>query len=318
MGCNTTVEISIKGKWFTVPALTVGGQNILVRGKWIRVAALHDELWQEHALADPEACIRRLKMREPGGLDADILTFAERVPDTTPRYSYPFELESIAAIPLMTFATWWDGLPQETRKNARRAAKRGVITSVRPLDSKLINDIVGVNNDAAVKQGRKFSHYGKSPEQVEKDQSTWAGRSDFICAYAGEELIGFMKIVYCGHVATILQLITKSSHYDKKPANALIAKAVERCVEKQVSHFVYGKFRYGNQIQTSLMEFKTRHGFREYLVPRYYVPLTIKGRVAAALNLHHDLVGILPPRALVLGGRLREKWYKLGLSSRPA
>jgi hypothetical protein len=318
MQSDTWVEVSTTGKWRSVPAIEVGGQNLVATGKWLRVAALHEELWQEHGLRDPEACIRELRARTSSHLRADILTFAQRLPDTAPKYSYPYELESIAAVPLTTFSEWWDQLPQETRKNARRAAKRGVVTSIHSLNKSLVADIVGVNNDNPIKQGRQFSHYGKSAAQVEKDQSTWLDRSDFICAYAGSELIGFLKVVYCGNIATILQLITKSSHYDKKPANALIAKAVERCAERGVSHFIYGKYRYGNQTHTSLMDFKTRHGFREFLVPRYYVPLTMKGRAGMALGLHHGLVGIVPASAIRLAGALREKWYTLRLSSKPA
>jgi len=41
------IEINVKGKWITVPALTVGGKSIVARGKWIKVALIHDEEWLE-------------------------------------------------------------------------------------------------------------------------------------------------------------------------------------------------------------------------------------------------------------------------------
>ena len=117
--------------------------------------------------------------------------------------------------------------------------------------------------------------------------------------------------MYCGRFGTLLLLITKSSHQDKRPANALVAKAIQRCDEKGLSYMVYGKFRYGNQPKTSLMEFKMRHGFKEVLVPRFYVPLTLKGALGMKLRLHRDRVDILPRSVIAIGRRLRAEWYNL-------
>ena len=61
---------------------------------------------------------------------------------------------------------------------------------------------------------------------------------------------------------------------DKRPANALIAKMVEVCEAKGISHLIYGLYNYGNKRNSSLLEFKIRNGFEEFLVPRYYIPLT--------------------------------------------
>ena len=126
--------------------------------------------------------------------------------------------------------------------------------------------IVELNIESPTRQGRPFSHYGKSWEAVMKDYSTFGDRSDYVCAYVGEELIGFSKIIYCGQTAAVLQLVTKSSHYDKRPANALVAKAAEQCDARGCSFLIYGKYRYGNQGETSLQEFKSRNGFDE--IPR--------------------------------------------------
>ena len=87
--------------------------------------------------------------------------------------------------------------------------------------------------------------------------------------------MGFLKLVYRGDVAAVLQLNSKTAHYDKRPANALLTKAVELCVARGISHLTYGLFNYGNKGDTPLREFKMRHGFREMLVPMYYVPLTV-------------------------------------------
>jgi hypothetical protein len=121
------------------------------------------------------------------------------------------EWERAAAISLTTAPRFEGELPQETRKNVRRSQKRGVVVKVKGLDDDLVQAMVGVNKDSPVRQQRSFDHYGKTFDQVRKDQSSFLDRSDFICAYLGEELIGFLKLVYIGRVASILQLLPKAS-----------------------------------------------------------------------------------------------------------
>ena len=307
---NISIEISINGKWRTVPSMSFGGKSIVVNGRYLRVASVHDEEWLETELENPERCIERLKSADGRHLTADILTFAQKLPETTLKYDYRAEWDSVAAIKLSPFAEWWEKrLPQETRKNVRRAAKRGVTTVIRGLGDDLISGIIELNNESPTRQGRAFPHYGKSWDQVKKDYSTFEGRSDYVCAYVGEELIGFSKIIYCGPTAAMLQLMTKSSHYDKRPANALVAKAAEHCASRGCSFLVYGKYKYGNQMGKSLQQFKARNGFDEILVPRYYAPLTLKGVVGLKLNLHRDLVSMLPEQAVEVGRRVRRRWY---------
>ena len=120
-----------------------------------------------------------------------------------------------------------------------------------------------------------------------------------------------MKIVYRGESASILQFIPKSSQQDKRPANALIAKAVELCESKGISYLTYGMLNYGNKRDSSLREFKLRNGFKEMLVPRFYIPLTAKGKLCVALKLHRGLLGILPPRVISVVVGARARWYGL-------
>ncbi len=306
---SNTVEISVKGKWIRVPAVSVEGKNIIVRGKWVRKGVVEAEEWLETEVEDPELCVRRLKEQKSPALRADIFTFVQKLPATSPKYGYPMEWHSIAAVRITTFKEWWDKLPQETRKNVRRAQKRNVVVAVKSLDDELVRGIVEVNNDSPVRQKVRFAHYGKTFEQVMKDQSSFVDRSDFICAYVGSELIGFMKIVYRGQVASILQMLPRASHYDKRPANALVAKAIELCEAKGVSYLTYGMFNYGNKRDSSLQDFKTRNGFGETLVPRYYIPLTVWGSLCVKMKLYRGLLGILPPRVITTALRARATWY---------
>ncbi len=306
---ETTVEVSANGKWLRIPALSVNGNNLITRGRLLKTAFVHDEEWLESELQDPEACVQILKERRTSALCADIFTFSQRLPATIPKYSFPLEWDSIAAIPITSFEDWWEKLPQATRKNARRSQKRGVEVKVRAFDDDLIRDIVELTNDSPVRQGKRFVHYGKTFEQTQKDQSTHLGRSEFICAYSGNELIGLLKLVYAGQLASILLFLPKASQQDKRPANALISKAVQICEAKKVSHLIYGMFCYGNKRESSLVEFKIRNGFEEILVPRFYVPLTIWGALCLRLKLHRGLVGILPQSVITMAGSLRAKWY---------
>jgi len=302
-------EMYVKGKWVRVPALDVGGKTIVVRGRWLKMAIIRSEEWLQTALEDPEDCLRKLREQRSHGWRPDIFTFAQKLPITVPKYSYPMEWDSVAAIHLTGFKEWWEKLPQETRKNVRRSQKRGVVVSTRDFDDDLVREMVELINDTPVRQGQRNTQYGKPFDQVKKDFSSFLDRSDLVCAYSGNELIGFLKIVYRGEVASILNFLPKASHHDKRPANALIAKAVELCSTKGVLYLTYGMFNYGNKRDSPLREFKIRNGFEEILMPRFYVPLTTWGRLCMKAKLHRGLLGILPHSVITLGIRLRTKWY---------
>src|SRR6266550_1756578 len=111
-------------------------------------------------------------------------------------------------------------------------------------------------------------------------------------------------------------LISKDEHYDKRPANALIAKAAEVCEQKGISHLIYTKFVYGNKRRSSLLEFKRRNGFQQVNFPRYYVPLTLRGEVFVRLRLYRGLSGLIPEPILqpLLSFRA---WYCKAISIKP-
>ncbi len=301
-----TIDISVKGQWRRVPALTIDGKRIVVKGRWLRMAVVNSEEWLETELDDPEAAVRLLRSRS-GGLRADVFTFSQKPPSVERRHPYPTLMESVAVASTANFEAWWESLPQETRKNVRRSQKRGVVVQVKPFDDDVVRLIVDINNDSRVRQNETFAHFGKSFEQVKRDHQSFADRSDFVFAFVGDEPVGFLKIVYRGDVASLLQLLPKASHADKRPANALIAKAVELCAARGISHLTYGLYNYGNKQDSPLREFKIRNGFSEMLIPRYYVPLTLWGAAALKLNVHRGLIGILPHGVITAGINARAK-----------
>ena len=305
-----SVEVRVRGGWSTVPSVDVNGKQVVARGKWLKMAFVRSDEMMENELENPELYIAKLKSDAKDVLKADVFTFAQKVPATLPRYPYPMEWESVAAIHLGSYKDWWESLPQETRKNVRRSQKRGVLVRIAEWNDGLIQGIRQVNDDSPLRQGKPNAYYGKSFEETKKLYGEFIGRCDFICAYSGDELIGFLHLVYRGNVASILNLTTKPSHFDKRPANALVAKAVELCERRRISYISYGLYNYGNKRDHPLRTFKIRNGFTEILVPRFFVPLTRWGRLCMRAKIHRGFVGILPHSVITIAVAARSLWYK--------
>ncbi len=291
----------------------VSGLKIAVQGGFLKTASIYDEVWTEgQVVQNPADLLDRLKACANR---ADIFTFAQKIPDTQPRYPYYFEWDNVAAIPLSTFKEWWENLAtQVTRKNVRRSAKRGVVVRRVELSDSLIKGITEIYNETPVRQGKRFPHFGKDFQRIKVETSTLMDRSEFIGAYFGEDLIGFIKLVFMGPIASILHIVSKNAHYDKRPTNALIAKAVEVSLERGASYLVYGNYYYGNKTESPLAEFKRRNGFVKMDFPRYYVPLTHKGGLAVKLRLHKGILGLLPPSIISILWKIRAAFYR----SRPS
>jgi hypothetical protein len=295
--------------------IEVNGISLLVSGKFTKVGRIKDEEWFNHdALGDLEILIKSIHRYKA---KMDLFCFTQKLPETKPKYNYYMEWDNVAAIHLSSFENWWEKkLPQVTRKNVRRAGKKGVVVRVSELDDKFLKGIVKIYNETPIRQGRKFWHYGKNLDTVKRENSTFLHCCDFIGAYYNDELIGFLKLVYVGREARIMQIISMAGHQDKRPTNALIAKAVELCAEKNMEYFIYGKYIYGKRTKNSIIEFKDRNGFEKIEVPQYYIPMTLKGRIILKLKLHHGVFYLLPEGIINIFVTLRSKWYEKYLPKR--
>ena len=114
-----------------------------------------------------------------------------------------------------------------------------------------------------------------------------------------------------------MQILSKNAHSDKRPTNALIAKAVEISEQRGMSHLIYCKYVYGKNAKSDLTEFKRRNGFEQLLYPRYYVPLTIKGRLALRLKLHNGIGGLVPSRFWPVLMNARAKFFEIAIRRKP-
>jgi hypothetical protein len=117
-------------------------------------------------------------------------------------------------------------------------------------------------------------------------------------------------MVYVGNIAKTMNVIGKEKYFRKRPTNALIAKAVEICAEKGIAYLNYGQYRFPGRNESSLSDFKRRNGFHEFKFPRYYVPLTTKGKLALALGLHHQWKTVIPWTLTKLLLQLRSLYYE--------
>lgn len=312
--CQETIEIRIRGKNVQVPSIHIRGITFVITGGWLKVVNLFDEQVVEgNPLQEPGPFVASLRNSRP----ADVFTFAQTIMDVHPRHDYTMEWDNAAVIPITTYQDWWEKrLPQESRKNVRRAAKRGLEVRVVPFDDNLVKGIHGIYCETPVRQGNLFWHYGKPLDVVKMENATYLDRSEFVAAYFKEELVGFIKIIYVDRVATLIQIISKNAHQDKRPMNALLASAVDLCVKKGLSFLVYGKYVYGLR-SSSLTEFKRRNGFEERRFPRYFVPLTPKGKVAVALKLYRGVRGLLPGSATSALLDFRARYYSAREQRKP-
>jgi hypothetical protein len=259
----------------------------------IRVVAIQDEEWIDgEPVAEPEPFIRSLQGTSPG----DIFVFARPLPQCEPCYPFHFEWDNVAAAKLGEFSQWWESLPQETRKNVRRSQRRGVTVTRVNFDDQLVRGISNIYNETPIRQGRQFWHYGKTIDRVKAENGTYLDRSEFIGAFFKGQLIGFIKFVLVNNVARIMQIVSMEAHTDKRPTNALLAKALEICCEKRATHLIYGKYIYGKKEHSPVTEFKKRNGFERLSFPRYYIPLTRAGRFAIRCGLHRGLAHFVPEK----------------------
>jgi len=225
--------------------------------------------------------------------NVDIFTFWQRFPDVTPHYDYRMEWDNVAVLEVKSFEDWWERVGKKTRNMVRKAEKSGVKVRIVEPNNEFFDGVTRIFNEKPIRQGKRFPHYGKTLIDVKKGYANCLDQTQntFIGAYHESELIGFIHLIHTDKYSIMSNILCFEKHLDKAPMNALIAKAVKICSEMGVKYLIYEKMGGG-----SLGEFKRHNGFVKRLVPRYYIPLTLKGKVGLALNLHHGWRGLIPER----------------------
>jgi hypothetical protein len=278
--------------------------EIKITGRLIKTARLREEWYRD--VENPPSLIERLKgERKRSRLKADIFTFWQRLPEINRKYEYYAERDSIAAIPIKSFSFWWEQqINPKVRNMVRKAEKNGVEVKVVEYNDEFIEGMTKIFNESSIRQGRLFWHFGKDFETVKQEFSRNLFREDLIAAYYMNELIGFIMLADMGSYAAITQILSSLRHRDKSPINALLAKAVQICDKKGFPYLVYASWVGG-----TLGDFKRHNGFERIDLPRYYVPLSIKGMLALRAHLHHGVKGVAPRKMLDILKTLRSVWY---------
>lgn len=293
--------------------IRVCGRSIKVQGRVIRIARIEGDRYR--FMDHPETVLDGLRKSE---FKIDLFTFVQKLSETSPKYAYPMEWDNFAALPVSTFEHWWtQQIGFKARNKAKQAEKKGVVIREVPFNEALVKGIWEIYNECPVRQGRPFTHHGKSIETVYKEEATFLDSSIFIGAFLGDSLIGFVKMVHDESLgqAGLLNIVSMIRHRDKAPTNALVAQAVRSCADRKIPYLVYSNFAYGKKQRASITDFKERNAFRRIDVPRYYVPLSPLGRVAFRLGLHKSFVDHMPEPMLAKLRELRSAWYNRKLQS---
>lgn len=297
-----TKETLIKGKPARIQCIEIGGQTFSIARGPLTVVSLEDEWYED--LANPQAVIDALK--ENAHFRPDLLTFWQRMPDVEPKYSYHQEWEEIAVLPVTSYDNWWKKqINSKTRNLIRKAEKVGVVVKETLYDDNFVSGMTTIFNEEPIRQGRRFWHYGKDFETVKSQFSRFVFREYMIAAYYQDEMVGFVMLGDAGKFALLGQILGSIRHRDKSPTNALMAKAVEVCAAHGLGYLIY--YFWGDN---SLAAFKRHNGFEKVMVPRYYVSLTWKGKLALRCGAYHGWKELLPTWIKNPLKRLRKRWYE--------
>jgi hypothetical protein len=259
-------------------------KEMSISGKFFRTAKLRHE-WCDF-LDDPLGAIEQM---QSDSAFTDLFTFVRDISDESVTYPFYSEPVGLAVLPIETYQKWWDDLGFKARNKVRKGQKSGVELRVIQLDDHFAKGVEGIYNETPVKQGRKFFHYGKNAAEIKKELTSFLDSCIFVGAYYQDELVGFMKLFPGKNVLRTIHIIAKVSHRDKCVMDALIAKAVELCDQRKIQHLHYGSWTDGG-----VGDFRAKHGFRRVEVPRYFVPLSRRGRLMLKLKLHRPIRDRLP------------------------
>jgi len=289
------------------------GKDVRIDGRFLRIASLDGDIY-----TFPDDLDAILDGLRKCGKRIDLFTFMQKVPDSEPKYSYPMEMDNLAVLPVSTFENWFKRqINSFPRNRARQAEKRGAVLREVAFNDEFLQGLCEIYNEVPVRQGKPFTQYGMTLEKARLYAGTFLDRSIFFGVFLGEQMIGFGKLVVneSGTHACLVHVLSMVKHKDKAPTNALLSQAVRSCADRGIPYLAYERFAYGKKQGDSLSHFKEVNGFRRMDLPRYYIPLTILGRIGYRLGLHHRLVDRIPESLAAKLREFRTAWHTQKLQS---
>src|SRR5580704_4768868 len=126
----------------------VCGTAIAVRGRIVRIGRIDGDKFK--FVDDPETLIKGLRK---SNTRIDLFTFMQKLPESSPKYSYPMEWDNLAVLSISTFEQWWtERLGFKARNKAKQAEKKKVIIKEVPFDDNLARGIWEIYNETPVRQ----------------------------------------------------------------------------------------------------------------------------------------------------------------------
>jgi hypothetical protein len=279
----------------------VQGREVTVSGRLPRIVRLAYEYdWLENPQDFVEQLLRT-------GSKGDVFSFLDRPTLKAPGWNYRHSMESISVIPLTSYEVWWKNqINDKTRNMIRKSQKMGVEVRLTAFTDELVWGIKEIYDESPVRQGKPFRHYRKDFLTIKKDHITFVERSQFIGAYYENQLIGFIKLVHDQGLSHLMQIISKKRYQRMAPTNALLAKAVELCADRGVEYLHYGLWS-----KRGLGDFKRHNAFERLNLPRYYVPLSLHGKLLLKMNFHRNVSEQMPEWLIEWLLNMRAKLYML-------
>ena len=292
----------VDGVATSVKYVEINGQTFTLNRRGpVSLVGLEDDWYED--LPDPHVVISAL--RNNPGFRPDIFTFWQRLPETEPKYSFHMETESVAVLRIESYDHWFNKqINSKARSAIRKSQKVGVEVREADFDDEFVRGVVKIFNETPSRQGRRFWHYGKNFEAVKTQFSRFLFREDLVGAYYQNELIGFIMLGNAGRYGVLGQILSMVSHRDKATNNALMAKSVEICARKKLSYLIYAFWA-----ESSLTDFKRHSGFEEVKLPRYFVPITQKGKLPLKFGLHRGWKAAVPDHIKNPLKQMRRNWY---------
>jgi hypothetical protein len=291
----------LNGRPARVNCLDILGQTYTVQGTAVKLLALEDEWYED--VRDPDALVHYL--RQHRGFRTDLFTFWQRLPNLDPRYSFYKTFQSLAVLPVESYDGWWNKqIGKNTRNMVRKSQKAGIEIRECSYDDAFVHGMTAIFNESPVRQGRPFWHYGKDFPTVKRQFSRFLHREQLLGAFLDDAMVGFAMLGNAGAFCQVGQIIARIAHRDKAIPNALIAKAVELCERNKWQFLVYGYWT-----DDSLADFKRHSGFKETKTPRYFIPLSLKGKLWLHAGLYRGWKALLPPRVKARLRSVRAAWY---------
>jgi hypothetical protein len=82
--------------------IEVCGSEVIIKGRLVRIAHVHGDGYR--FVDDPARVASGLLKCDAR---VDLFTFAQRLPESEPQFSYPLEWDNLAVLPITTFEDWW-------------------------------------------------------------------------------------------------------------------------------------------------------------------------------------------------------------------